>query len=197
MMPDCNPSNPPPSVPAWFCGLVRRDECLPPRWRYLWPELAALVQQESRFRPWALRSETEDREVPVRSVAEAVAHVRANPGQVYGAGLGQITGSNLVRWYGKEWWRKAFDGCNGLYALTIHFVTDNLPVARARYNGSGPAAATHAMRVAGHLERITAGVAVAPALPVVVAQSACGDAPPSWAMWQHARWRSCVREERK
>ena len=195
MIPACDAANPPPAVPAWFCQLAAREECLPARHRYLWPELAAIVAQESGFRVWALRDETERREVvEVRSVAQARAYVAGKPSHTFGIGLTQITGANLPRWFGEGWRTKAWDACANMRAGMMHFVTDNLPVARARYNGEGRAAALHAMRVAGRLEQIAGGFAVVhrPMRPTGTIVHACGAPPPAWASWQAARYRACI-----
>jgi hypothetical protein len=195
----CDPAAPPPAIPAWFCRMAAREECVPARYRYLWPELAALIATESGWLVHALRDETEGRQVTeVRNVAQGRAYIAKKPTHKFGIGLTQITGDNLQRWFGEDWRNKAWDACENMRAGLMHFVTDNLPVARARYNGSGEAAARHAMRVKGRLDQITGSfVAVQqPMRPTAIASPDCGTRPPSWAAWQSAQYRACINAGR-
>lgn len=191
---DCNPANPPPDVPGWFCQLTRRDECLPPRWRYLWPALAAIARKESGFKAWALRDETLGVDTKVRSVVEAVAYIRRYPSHVYGAGMMQHTGPNLVRWFGPQWHSHVFDACKSLRKGAEHFVTDNLPVAFERYNGTGPKARAYGLSAAGEVERITGALVNLP-MTVSVRPERCGAKPQAWAAWRMAQYRACMRED--
>ena len=174
---------------AWFCALAKNPDCLPVRHRWLAPALYAIAKQESGLRPHALRDEKLGQEIRVRNEAEAVAYVLAHPGRKVGAGMMQITGhDNLVAFFGKEWWKRAFKACHSLRAGALHFAERDMPRAFASYNGTGEAAAAHARRVAAHLDAAVASATSSP--PAPARPRVCG-ALPAWGGLTTARDTSC------
>jgi hypothetical protein len=155
--------------------------------------LAAIARKESGFKAHALRDETLGIDTRVQSVAAALDYIRRHPGHVYGAGMMQHTGANLPRWFGKDWQQHVFKPCLSLSKGAEHFVTDNLPMAFAGYNGSGPKARAYGLSAAVEVNRITGALVNVP-MTVVARPNRCGVEPQAWAAWRMAQYRACMRE---
>ena len=147
--------------------LAANPACLPPEGRSLAPVLIEMARQESGGHPYAIRSETQGREITPRPRTQAEAIARALPllrrGEVLGLGAMQITWQgNHEQYFGSyadlpAMLRRAFDPCANLRAGYVH-----LRQGIRRYNGSGPAAERYTDRV---VQRV--GHALRPATPEV------------------------------
>ena len=130
-------ARPPALTVAEVRGLIVRPDCggvsdASPEGVALRERMVAKLRQESGFRPYAIRSETEGRGiVHIATETEAIAEAtrRLDRGETLGLGLGQITGSaNLLGDFGAPdiatAVRLAFRPCKAVRAAVRHYAAD-------------------------------------------------------------------------
>lgn len=160
---------------ALFACVARDPRCLPDEHRRLLPELAAVAERESGFRPFAIRDEATGESLfpATRAEAVAVAATRDAAGRTLGLGWFQITHRANWRRHGLTV-ETAFDPCENMRAGAAHVAANLRDAAFQLYNsgrvGGAPGyAAAVARRVGQHTTALAAGempgAAKAPALP--------------------------------
>jgi len=177
---------------ALFACVARDPACLPPEQRPMLDTLAAIAEQESGFKPWAIRDETANQSIfpPTRALAERIAAERLAQGHVLGGGWFQIT-------HARNWTRhgltvaNVFDPCTNLRAGARHFADDLQAAAIQRYNsGRTDGAPRYAASVLARTARLGPALQMQPAQqPQVAARvpNPCPGAPPAWDAWGTAR----------
>lgn len=158
--------------------------------------LKAQAEQESGFRPFAIRVEATATQ-PAQSIfpsthAEAVriATEQDARGRLLGLGMMQITGrANWAR-HGLTI-ATALDGCASLRAGTAHYLDDVRAAALQRYNsGRLDGAPAYAAAVLRRVER-AAEEPVLSAAPLVASSPELEidpEAPPEWDVWASASY---------
>lgn len=141
---------------ALFMCFGREPRCLPEAHRRLLPELAAVAEQESGFRPFAIRDEaTGESFFPAtRAEAVAIAAARDAAGHTLGLGWFQITHRANWRRHGLTV-ESALDPCDNMRAGAAHLAANLRDAAFQLYNsgrvGGAPGyAAAVARRVGSH-----------------------------------------------
>lgn len=123
---------------ALFKCLAADPACLPQR--YDTPkrriDLAALAEQESGFRPWALRDEAAQESLFMlsRDTLKAEIKARLDKGHKLGVGLFQITGEDNWLRHGLTTYEKLTDPCANMAAAAEHYEDDITAAADQRYN---------------------------------------------------------------
>lgn len=158
---------------ALFACLARDPACLPPQHLNLTRDLVAIAQQESGFRPLAIRDETTNESWFPSTYAEAVriATERDAAGHTLGLGMFQIT-------HRSNWARHgltiatALTGCGSMRAAASHYDV-NLRIAALQLYNSGriDGAPGYAASVLQRVQNVSQAPAVlpAPVPPVAVA----------------------------
>ncbi|MDT8315419.1 transglycosylase SLT domain-containing protein [Roseomonas mucosa] len=140
---------------ALFACLARDPRCLPDEHRRLLPELAAVAERESGFRPFAIRDETTGESLfpATRAEAVAIAAARDAAGRTLGLGWFQITHRANWRRHGLTV-ETALDPCENMRAGAAHLAGNLRDAAFQLYNsgriGGAPGYAAAVARRAGH-----------------------------------------------
>ena len=148
---------------ALFACVARDPRCLPDEHRRLLPELAAVAERESGFRPFAIRDEATGESLFPKTRAEAVAIAAASraAGRTLGLGWFQITHRANWRRHGLTV-ETALDPCENMRAGAAHLAGNLRDAAFQLYNSGRPGgapsyAAAVARRVGQHAAALTAG----------------------------------------
>ncbi|MGG5810542.1 transglycosylase SLT domain-containing protein [Falsiroseomonas sp. CW058] len=148
---------------ALFACVARDPRCLPDEHRRLLPELAAVAERESGFRPFAIRDEvTGESLFPMtRAEAVAVAAARDAAGRTLGLGWFQITHRANWRRHGLTV-ETALDPCENMRAGAAHLAGNLRDAAFQLYNSGRPGgapgyAAAVARRIGQHAAALAAG----------------------------------------
>jgi type IV secretion system protein VirB1 len=158
---------------ALFACVAHDPRCLANEHRRLLPELAAVAERESGFRPFAIRDEaTEESLFPAtRPEAVAIASARDAAGHTLGLGWFQITHRANWRRHGLTI-ETALDPCENMRAGAAHLAANLRDAAFQLYNsgrvGGAPGyAAAVARRVGNHAAALAAdGIPRAAMAPV-------------------------------
>lgn len=160
---------------ALFACVARNPRCLPDEHRRLLPELAAVAERESGFRPFAVRDEAtgEGLFFTTRMAAAVAATARDAAGHTLGLGWFQITHRANWRRHGLTV-ETALDPCENMRAGAAHLAGNLRDAAFQLYNsgriGVAPGyAAAVARRIGSHAAALAAGempgAAMAPVPP--------------------------------
>lgn len=171
---------------ALFACIARDPACLPPEHAPLLPYLAAVAEQESGFRPLAIRDEATGESLFPTSEVQAVriATARDAAGHTLGLGWFQIT-------HRANWQRHgltittALEPCANLRAGAEHYAADLHAAAARRFNSGRiadalPQSVAYARRVAAAAERLRGPLAAASA---ATAPAVVPDPPEVWDVW--------------
>ncbi|TCZ54564.1 transglycosylase SLT domain-containing protein [Roseicella aquatilis] len=160
---------------ALFACLARDPACLADEHRRLLPELAAVAERESGFRPFAIRDEATGESLfpATRAAAVAIAAARDAAGRTLGLGWFQITHRANWRRHGLTV-ETALDPCENLRAGAAHLAGNLRDVAFQLYNsgrpGGAPGYATAvARRVPHHAAALADAAGTIPATTVAPA----------------------------
>jgi hypothetical protein len=146
---------------ALFACIARDPRCLPDEHRRLLPELTAVAERESGFRPFAIRDETTGESLfpATRTEAVAIAAARDAAGRTLGLGWFQIT-------HRANWRRHsltvetALDPCENMRAGAAHLAGNLRDAAFQLYNsGRVGGAPGYAAAVARRVPHLAAAVA--------------------------------------
>lgn len=172
---------------ALFACIARNPACLPPEHTPLLPYLAAVAEQESGFRPLAIRDEATGESLFPATPAQAVriATARDAAGHTLGLGWFQIT-------HRANWQRHgltittALEPCANLRAGAAHYVADLHAAAARRFNSgriadAPPQSVAYARRVAVAAERLRGPLAAVSANAAALAVAP--DPPEIWDVW--------------
>ncbi len=179
---------------ALFACLARNPACLPPEYARYRDDLAGIVEEESKWNPYAIRDETTNESLFPATRAEAVRQVnrRIATGNVLGLGLTQITGKANREFHGLTP-IDLLNPCKALKAGARHYAGDMSAAAMRRYNGGNrgmagliPASNAYAVRVTARVERLRPALSIL-SVPTRVVPTACPGAPPRWDAWGSSR----------
>ncbi|MCB4824662.1 transglycosylase SLT domain-containing protein [Roseicella aerolata] len=140
---------------ALFACLARDPRCLPDEHRRLLPELTAVAERESGFRPFAIRDEATGESLfpKTRAEAVAIAATRDAAGRTLGLGWFQITHRANWRRHGLTV-ETALDPCENMRAGAAHLAGVLRDAAFQLYNsgrvGGAPGYAVAVARRVGH-----------------------------------------------
>jgi type IV secretion system protein VirB1 len=160
---------------ALFACIARDPSCLADEHRRLLPELAAVAERESGFRPFAIHDEATGESLfpATHSEAVAVAIARDTAGHTLGLGWFQITHRANWRRHGLTI-ETALEPCENMRAGAAHLAGNLQDAAFQLYNsgrvGGAPGyAAAVARRMGNHAAALAAGgiprAAMAPVSP--------------------------------
>lgn len=187
---------------ALFACVARNPACLPVQHRPLHDVLSAMAEQESGFRPNAIRDETTGQSLfpATRAEAERLAGERLARKHTLGGGWFQITHARNWARHGLDV-RTVFDPCLNMRAGAQHF-SEDLVAALTRYNrGTLTGPQDYATAVLARLPRLRAIYQTQPAQQASRAAGGplpCPGAPPSWDAWGTARHaEACARRAAK
>lgn len=169
---------------ALFACLARDPRCLPAEHAHLLPVLSGIAEQESGFRPFAIRDEATGESLfpATREAAVRIATERDARGHTLGLGWFQIT-------HRRNWQRHgltvatALEPCANMRAGAAHFAGD-LAAALSRYNsGNFNGAPSYAAKVAQRTARFVTGGPSAPPAPPAATQPESTSPPESFDVW--------------
>jgi len=168
---------------ALFACMARNPRCLPPEHAPLLPYLAAVAEQESGFRPLAIRDEATGESLfpATREEAVRIATERNARGHTLGLGWFQITHRANWRRHGLTI-ATALEPCANMRAGAAHYAADLHDAAARRFNSgrvadAPPRTVAYARRVTAAAERMRGALAAEAGPPALPAP------PESWDVW--------------